>query len=149
MSREGRRFIRHPTEVPIKILPIEKRNGSTYRKQAMNDVSHGGLSFQSEMEWPVNTIIKFRIDAVTPPFEAIGKVVWCQCNHPQCYIGVVFMTSEEAFEARMVEQVCQIEQYRKMAEQQGRIISSEEAAVEWIAHHAADFPPLEQYSQER
>jgi hypothetical protein len=41
----------------------------------------------------------------------------------------------------MVEQVCHIEQYKRSAkDNEGRELTSEQAATEWIARHAADFP---------
>ena len=40
----------------------------------------------------------------------------------------------------MVAQFCQIEDYRRdMAETEGRLLSSEEAAKEWIVQYAEDF----------
>lgn len=53
------------------------------------------------------------------------------------------MDTNNAFKARMVEQVCQIKKYHQTLEQQGRVLSIEEAAMEWISRYAADFPPLE------
>ena len=41
----------------------------------------------------------------------------------------------------MVEQVCPIEQYRhEMLKNEGRTLSSEEAALEWIQKYAPQFP---------
>jgi hypothetical protein len=41
----------------------------------------------------------------------------------------------------MVEQVCHIKQYSKeILEKEGRKLSDEEAAVEWIEKYAKDFP---------
>tara|TARA_R110001592_G_scaffold59660_13_gene181124 strand:+ start:5431 stop:5568 length:138 start_codon:yes stop_codon:yes gene_type:complete len=40
----------------------------------------------------------------------------------------------------MVEQVCQIENYRReVKKREGRELDPEEAAVEWIAAYAEDF----------
>jgi hypothetical protein len=42
----------------------------------------------------------------------------------------------------MVEQLCQIELYRRaVAERDGRHLKVEEAAQEWVKLHAAAFPP--------
>ena len=41
----------------------------------------------------------------------------------------------------MVEQICHIEQYRReVLKKEGRRLSSEEAASEWIVKYASDFP---------
>ena len=45
------------------------------------------------------------------------------------------------FKLRMVEQICQIEHYRlTVLSDEGRVISSEQAAHEWVIEHASDFP---------
>ena len=41
---------------------------------------------------------------------------------------------------KLVEQVCQIETYRNKLKKQGRDLSIEEAAIEWINRYAAFFP---------
>jgi hypothetical protein len=57
---------------------------------------------------------------------------------------VTFLDAESAFLARMVEQVC--EDYRKSVRRlEGRELSSEEAAIEGIAQHAAQFPDIGPY----
>jgi len=43
----------------------------------------------------------------------------------------------------MVEQVCSIESYqKKIYETEGRRLTTEQAAMEWIAKYAAQFPDL-------
>ena len=50
---------------------------------------------------------------------------------------------QDAFLARMVEQICHIEDYRQsVCRVEGRRLSAEEAAVEWIAQYAAQFPDI-------
>jgi len=47
------------------------------------------------------------------------------------------------FRLRMIEQICQIEHYRKEVKLvEGRDLSAEEAASEWISRYASDFPPI-------
>jgi hypothetical protein len=44
----------------------------------------------------------------------------------------------------MVEQICFIEHYKnEMLETQGRKLTSEQAAAEWIENYGADFPEPE------
>jgi hypothetical protein len=41
----------------------------------------------------------------------------------------------------MVQQVCSIENYRKEVEtREGRTLTNQEAAAEWIKKHAGNFP---------
>jgi hypothetical protein len=43
----------------------------------------------------------------------------------------------------MVEQVCHIENYRKkILAETGTVLTSEQAAKEWIFHYAKEFPRL-------
>ena len=43
----------------------------------------------------------------------------------------------------MIEQICHIEHYRKeVARVEGRELSTQEAASEWISRYASDFPAL-------
>ncbi|MOA51515.1 hypothetical protein D3C78_1746750 [compost metagenome] len=45
------------------------------------------------------------------------------------------------FRARMVEQICHIEHYRRKQERElGAPLPAERTALEWIAQHAANFP---------
>ena len=83
------------------------------------------------------------IPLVQPIFEIEGRVVWCTESGRAFDIGVEFTEPEKVYKARMVEQVCHIEHYRKeVRDREGRDLSGEEAAMEWIEKHAAEFPAL-------
>ena len=83
-----------------------------------------------------------RFANVQPAFEAQAKVVWCHAQGEGGFeLGVTFLDAEDAFLARMVEQVCHIEEYRAaVRRREGREMTSEEAASEWIGKYAAHFP---------
>ena len=45
------------------------------------------------------------------------------------------------FKLRLVDQIYQIEHYRRIVlSDEGRVISSEQGAHEWVIEHASDFP---------
>jgi c-di-GMP-binding flagellar brake protein YcgR len=133
-----RRFIRHTADVPIEVRAVPGR--APMRQPAIN-VSEGGLSFISETEIPVGTTIEIRIAEVQPPFEAHARVVWTRSEDDAYCIGVQFLDADDAFRARMVEQVCSIEKYRmKVESEEGRVLTRDEAAQEWIAKYAGRFP---------
>ena len=70
-------------------------------------------------------------------------VVWSHFQRGYYQVGVEFDEHTTKFALRMVEQVCHIEQYRKeVLETEGRYLSHEKAAVEWIARYASKFPIL-------
>jgi hypothetical protein len=82
---------------------------------------------------------------VLPPFEARVRVVWTRPEAEGYCIGVQFMDEADAFRARMVEQVCSIERYRREVEaKEGRRLTRDEAAQEWIRRYAGRFPGSEQ-----
>lgn len=134
-----RQFIRHPAEVPLEVrLPTDEAP----RDHASRDVGHGGLAFASVVPLPQGTAVQIRIPSVSPPFEARAEVAWCREEGEGTYrIGVRFVDAQDAFRARMVEQVCAIETHRREAERRtGRPVSGDEAAREWIGRHAEEFP---------
>ncbi len=50
------------------------------------------------------------------------------------------MKTHDTFKLRMMAQVRQIRQYKRTLAQQGRRLSWNEAALEWITRYAAEFP---------
>jgi len=137
---ESRQFIRHPTDIPIE---VELRTVVATHREYLHDISAGGLCFASRVSLAPGTPIRIRIPLVRPLFECEGRVVWCEGRETHYDIGVAFVQASE-FRLRMVEQVCHIEHYkREMLEQQGRRLTSEEAALEWISKYAADFPQFQ------
>ena len=76
-----------------------------------------------------------------PPFEAKARVVWTREDEDGHCIGVQFLDADDAFRARRVEQVCSIENYRRQVEaREGRTLTRDEAAQEWITKYAGRFP---------
>lgn len=133
-----RRYIRHPSDIPIRF----GTEGSAVR--SLRDVGYGGLCFVSPQGLAPGQVLRLSIDKVVPPFHTRGRVSWCQPEADHYLVGVEFLDQEAAYRARMVEQVCHIEHYRREVwRREGRRLSAEQAAGEWIDRHAADFPPLE------
>jgi hypothetical protein len=134
-----RQYIRHPVDVPIE---IRTSRAAPRRALHTSDVSLGGLAVRSETPVPAGSVIEVRISHVQPPFEAHARVAWCHPGRDGTHeLGLEFLDAEDAFLARMVEQVCYIEDYRaSVAREEGRQLTSDEAAREWIAKYAATFP---------
>jgi len=133
-----RQFIRHPTEIPIQIRRDKRRSPAS---PPLRNVSLGGLAFRSQADLPRGSIVILRIPHVRPQFSARARVVWCSAVNGAFEVGVEFLDVESAYRGRMVEQVCHIEQYRRDArKREGRELTSEEAAAEWIAKYASGFP---------
>ena len=135
---DHRRFIRHPSDIPIEFSTAD---GTPPALGHAHDVSFGGLAFEADHCPEPGTIIDLRIPTVVPPFETRGRVVWCRCLAERYEVGVRFLESSDAFKARMVEQVCHIEQYKRdVLKREGRRLSGAAAAREWIEKYAAKFP---------
>lgn len=132
-----RQYIRHPAAVPLKYQCQQPTDPSPTE---MLDISQGGLSFTTQEAMKPGQVVKVSIEIGDPPFEAKGEVVWCHPQDDHFVTGLRFANMENAFAVRMIEQICHIEQYRQQWERQGRDLTPEEAAVEWIALHARDFP---------
>jgi len=133
-----REYIRHPADIPIEITKADSDVGN---KQALNNISIGGLSCQTDDYFENGTIVKIRIDLVNPVFETLAKVVWCRVLENKFEIGVQYENENDEFKLHMVEQICHIEHYRNEARVlEGRNLTGEEAAQEWIKKYADKFP---------
>lgn len=138
-----RQFIRHPTEIPIQICQQSLSQTKHSRKATTHNFSEGGLSCEAENALKPGDMVEIEILINKPPFKTTGQVVWCHESGHHYIIGIGFKDLETAYAVRMVEQVCHIEQYRKeILQNEGRFLSSEEAALEWISSNAEGFPPL-------
>ncbi len=133
-----RQFIRHPVSIPIEIDKSSRlKNGALH---ALN-IGYGGLAFRCQHTIKLGTVIKIKISCIQPAFEADAKVMWCCKQEDGAEIGVEFLNSDDAFMARMVEQICYIETYKNEVNlKENRTLTTEEAAVEWINKYAANFP---------
>lgn len=135
-----RHFIRHPTDIPIEVNSGEPVAPKTPRAR---NVSAGGLAIRSSGRLEPGRIVGVRISLLRPAFETSARVVWCVRCDEGFELGVEFLTLEDAFRARMIEQVCHIQTYRRRVfETEGRDLTDEDAAREWIDKHAADFPEV-------
>ena len=134
-----RRFIRHPANVPIRVTDVPASTASH-----VTDVGYGGLSFTSAQPHSAGSEIEIRIPRVDASFSARAVVVWCHYVGPGYRIGVRFLDPDAAYRSRMVEQLCAIESYRReVREREGRELSGEEAAREWIERFGNRFPDPE------
>lgn len=132
-----RSFIRHPSDIPIEIL---YENESDSAERFLNNISSGGLSFTAREALIEGAIVRVRIPIIQPMFEARGRIVWCRKEELGYDVGIEFVETKDIFKARMVEQVCHIEHYkREMQEKEGRLLSGREAAMEWISKYAGSF----------
>ncbi len=140
-SREANRrsFIRHPASVSIDLRPLR---GQRAQRPRLKDVSQGGLCVSSPQPVAVGTALAIRFPHQAR--EVQGVVAWHREESRGWSLGVVFPDPDTRFIVRMVEQMCQIEAYRaRIAQQEGRCLSADAAASEWIERFGDQFPPWE------
>ena len=136
-----REYIRHPTDIPIE---FQLDSPALKQTESLTNVSQGGLSFRSRTPLATGAVIQIRIALQQPPYQARARVVWCRPSDSGFDIGVALLDPDEIFRTRMVEQLCYIENYKQMVlRTQGRQLSSQDAALEWIDKFAAKFPQTE------
>lgn len=136
-----RYYLRHPTEIPI-LLKI--KNPPQTLEDTCRDYSAGGLSCLSDLFISPGSAVRITISFSQPDLTASGHVIWCHKHSTGYLMGIGFDDPGQAYSVRMIEQICQIESYRLKQRRDGRQLSSEKAAIEWIKLHAADFPTSEQ-----
>ncbi len=140
MAKQAREFIRHPTDIPIEVS-LSSDQGSVQPR--LSNISEGGLAFIQNQRFPPGVILQVRIPFIEPPLTVNAQVVWCHDHESQYEIGVRFLEWSDAYKVRMVEQVCHIEQYKRHVERtEGRRLTGEEAASEWIEKFASEFPSI-------
>lgn len=133
-----RRYLRHPSGIPIE---LRFPNTIGQHRHMLKDVGEGGLCFRAHIFLEPGTEIHILIPLQHPPFEADGVVAWCRKAGNEFEVGVRFCRLVSNFGLRMVEQLCYIEQYRHdILQREGRQLTSEEAAAEWISRFAGQFP---------
>ena len=139
-----RKYIRHPSDVPIQVASDwTELEFDESADQTLTNLSLGGLSFVSRAPLDILHQVRVCIPILNQDNFLVGKVVWCEKSDKGYEIGVEFDSSEEVFRLRMIEQICHIEHYRKeVARVEGRELSTQEAASEWISRYASDFPAL-------
>ncbi len=136
-----RRYIRHPTDVPVEVEP---EHAPSETQHTLSNIGFGGVAFNSRTPWTAGSRVRVRIASVRPPFEAQARVAWCQRNETHYLIGVRFVSRDDFYAARMVEQLCHIEHYRhEVMRTQGRALTSQQAAMEWISKYADEFPTID------
>lgn len=105
------------------------------------DISGGGLSFYSQVKLKTGSTIEVKIPVLKPVFCAKAIIKWVRQEDSRYMIGAEFKHLRDTFKERMLLQVCHIQQYKKeIYEKQGRKLSGEQAALEWIEKFASEFP---------
>lgn len=139
-TEKVRQYIRHPVDIPLEYVIT----GESFEKRDFaKNISIGGICFQTEEKLSSGLILVVTIPSIDEKFEGIGRVVWCLERHDRFEVGIEFVDEEDAYRARLIEQICYIKKYQKdILEQEGRELSDEAAAEEWTRIFAKNFPAI-------
>ncbi len=117
-----RTFIRQPSNIPVEIF---SRKSPAGKSQSLKNISFGGLCCKTDRPIATGTEVYVRLPSLGPDFEARGRVSWCRHKNSDIEIGVQFLDKDSENRLHMVEEVCNIERYRKRAmKQQGRTVNN-------------------------
>ncbi len=142
MRQDNRSTPRHATGIPVRLTPGD--NAGTHAVPCAN-VSSGGLACYAARAVAPGTALSIAFPALAGDTVLTGTVAWCRAAEEvdEVFdIGVAFdADNDDAYRVRLCEQICRIEQYKRdVLLDEGRFLTSDEAAAEWIAEHAAAFP---------
>ncbi len=131
-------YIKHPSDIPLGYF-LEPT--SPYVSAHMLNKHEGGMVFQTNAPLPAGAAIDLRVRLNGTELRLHGIVSHCLLiADGHCDVGVKFAEDSEHYAMRMFEQACHIEHYRNLLGHQGRELSPDEAAQEWIERFAACFP---------
>ncbi len=135
-SIDNRKHPRYPTSLPVAFTLGEVvASESAY----LNNISVGGVSFNSMVELDPGTVIMLHFPVSKPIFRTPGRVAWCRKIAFQYNVGVEFIDVDEKFRERMVNMVRKIEEFREEAVRSGRKISGQDSTLEWIDKFGGEF----------
>ncbi|WP_299177912.1 PilZ domain-containing protein [uncultured Neptuniibacter sp.] len=127
-------FIRHPEEFPIELRPQDSHM-NPHHSSSLQLVCHSDIPFES------GDNITIKIPSIASNLEVLGTIQSCEGTHNGYELGIAFTNIDALMRIRILEQLCYIQRYRKhVHEFEGRELSDQDAALEWIGKYAHLFP---------
>jgi hypothetical protein len=127
---EMRKFARYPSEIPIQ---CQTAQGQPVENPRMQNVSGDGLCFTASTKIDPNNELRITFPLDGKAIHIKGKVAWCMDMDSHYELGVSIDLDSEETDALCFDILCDIEYYRQQVqEKDGRKLSSDEAAAEWI-----------------
>ena len=131
-------FIRHPADYPYSMRCI--RN-STPPVQTPTYCVNGGIRLATERFYEPGSVVEIETMVNEQELRFRGHVLWCK-DGTNAEMVLIFDNPDEAFKARMAEQLCYIKCYQQEQLQVGRQLNDQEAANEWISQYSPSFPKI-------
>lgn len=134
-----RRFLRHNINLPVE---LRLRRHSPGASQRLHNIGLGGAACHSSHALPQGTPVTLHIPLLGEQLAYPGEVAWCTTQANHYLLGVAFSEHAPELRAQMVEEVCNLERYRKHREQQaGQTLPLELIVREWREQRLAIFQP--------
>ncbi|MBM6552177.1 PilZ domain-containing protein [Marinomonas ostreistagni] len=130
-------FVAHPKDLPLDIKIVEDQSFPTVGTERLGFV---GITYLATDPYLAGTSVRITLEEIDPHFCVTGRIAWCDKERDEYRIAIEFPVEEDCYCVRMIEQLSQIEHYRRQAKHQGRRLNYNEAAAEWIQQFAASFP---------
>jgi len=112
-------------------------------RERLRNISEGGLCFCAHVELEPGYPLQMLLQLGGERYETAGIVTRCLRVGEAYEVGVRLLDADERLRVRMLDQLRAIEGYRHAVERnEGRCLSSEEAAAEWIEIYTAEFPSM-------
>jgi Tfp pilus assembly protein PilZ len=138
-TSEIRKYVRQVTGIPVEVT-LDYSENINADDGTITNVSLGGLALVTEDPLDISESIQVRCPILNNEIELNGKVVWCEKSLRGYEIGLEFDDPAEIERLKVIDQICDIEQFRtQVAEQEGRHLSSEQATREWISQYTGNF----------
>ncbi len=129
-------YISHPRQIPI---CLESNTASP--AESHQPLSYGGLRCLWRDKISVGRFLRISLPEINPRFFASTQVIWRRMLGTEYELGLVFLDQSQAYEMRMLEQICHITCYQQwILQQEGRVLNRDQAALEWIHRFAGRFP---------
>lgn len=138
MTKNRRMSLRHPGGLSVRYqLPAVGQECVGKLK----NLGLGGLGLYCHEPLLPGLSVEVSIGILDASVSFPTMVLWCQGREPLFEAGARFARSVDPFRARMLEQICYIEAYRRrIRETTGQAPSTNGAALDWIRKFAARFP---------
>lgn len=127
-----RQHARRNTEIPLRYYGYGMQDHKTGQ---LRNVSLSGLSFKSHYPFQSGMKLVVNIPYVNPLFKTYASVIWCHHSDSFYEVGIKFHDDNNVDTPKiMFEQICLIENYKsEVKKTEGRAITSEQAAREWLS----------------
>ena len=136
---EIRKYVRQVTGIPVEVT-LDYSDNLDADNDTITNISLGGLALVAEDPVDINEALQVRCPILNNDAQLSGKVIWCEKSRHGYEIGLEFDDPAEIERMRIIDQIIDIEKFRnQVASREGRHLSSEQAAREWVSQYTGKF----------